>query len=247
MTNQGVFMHRKAVAVLLLAVFACGLLFAATEEVQERPKTLEEKFSYAFGVYLLVNYGEDAMSYLYSFQSQAFPDLDLYYGYLGMYEVSQGTSPYTVDELNGFLSDYYDGYEERMAARAAENLKIAEDFLKDNKTKAGVKTTSSGLQYKVIKQGSGAKASASDSVELDYELKLLSGEVIDSSYERGEHATFPLSAVIQGFKEGVMLMPMGSHYIFYIHPDLGYGEQSNGAMGPNSLLIFEVETYSIVK
>ena len=67
------------------------------------------------------------------------------------------------------------------------------------------------------------------------------------SYARGEHSTFPLSGVIEGFREGVMLMPMGSHYIFYIHPDLGYGDRATGSMDPNSLLIFNVETYSIVK
>ncbi|MBQ3830113.1 MAG: FKBP-type peptidyl-prolyl cis-trans isomerase [Spirochaetales bacterium] len=97
----------------------------------------------------------------------------------------------------------------------------------------------------MIKKGNGALAKATDSVELDYELKLLDGTVVDSSYARGEHSTFPMGSVIQGFKEGVMLMPMGSHYIFYIHPDLGYGDRQTGNMGPNSLLIFEVETYSI--
>ena len=241
-------MHKRAVAVLILVFITCGLLFAATDaDSDRRPETLAEKFSYAFGIYLLLNYEDNAMSYLYYYQSQLYPEIDDYFGYLGMYEFSEGTCPYSFDELNGFLDEYLNDYEQRMAAKAEENLKIAEDFLKDNKTKAGIKTTASGLQYKVIKQGSGAKASATDSVELDYELKLLSGEVIDSSYSRGEHSTFPLSSVIEGFKEGVMLMPMGSHYIFYIHPNLGYGAQAAGSMEPNSLLIFEVETYSIVK
>lgn len=241
-------MLRKAVAVLLVAVIAMGLLFAATDTDQgERPETLADKFSYAFGIYLLLNYEDSAMNALYYYQAQVYPEINDYFGYLGMYEFSMDACPYSLDELNGFLTDYLSDYEQRMAAQSAENLKIAEDFLKENKTKAGIKTTASGLQYKVIKQGTGAKATANDSVELDYELKLLSGEVIDSSYARGEHSTFPMSGVIEGFREGVMLMPMGSHYIFYIHPDLGYGAQATGGMGPNSLLIFEVETYSIVK
>ena len=241
-------MLRKAVAILLVAVIAMGLLFAATDTDQgERPETLADKFSYAFGIYLLLNYEDSAMNALYYYQAQVYPEINDYFGYLGMYEFSMDACPYSLDELNGFLTDYLEDYEQRMAAQSAENLKIAEDFLKENKNKAGIKTTASGLQYKVIKQGTGAKATANDSVELDYELKLLSGEVIDSSYARGEHSTFPMSGVIEGFREGVMLMPMGSHYIFYIHPDLGYGAQATGGMGPNSLLIFEVETYSIVK
>ena len=108
--------------------------------------------------------------------------------------------------------------------------------------------TASGLQYKVVKQGSGEKAvSASDKVELDYELKLMDGTVVDSSYMKGAHSTFALNRVIEGFREGVMIMPMGSHYIFYIHPDLGYGTNAPAKIGPEALLIFEVETYSIVK
>ena len=241
-------MLKKAVAILLVAIIAVGLVFADTDTDQgERPETLAEKFSYAFGIYLLLNYEDSAMNALYYYQSQVYPEINDYFGYLGMYEFSMDTCPYSLDELNDFLTDYLSDYEERMAAKSAENLKIAEDFLKENKTKAGVKTTASGLQYKIIKQGTGAKATADNSVELDYELKLLSGDVIDSSYARGEHSTFPMSGVIEGFREGVMLMPMGSHYIFYIHPDLGYGSQATGGMEPNSLLIFEVETYSIVK
>ncbi len=239
-------MFRKAVVLLLLAVFVSGALFAATgDELPSEPQTLAQKFSYALGVYLFVNYGESATNYFNIYQAGYYPELDYYYGYMGMYDCAQGATRYTVDELNGFLQSYPEEYAARMAVKAQENLKIAEDFLAKNKKEAGIKTTESGLQYKVIKQGTGKKASATDSVELDYELKLLNGEVIDSSYKRGEHSTFPMSGVIQGFKEGVMLMPMGSHYIFYIHPDLGYGAQATGSMEPNSLLIFEVETYSI--
>ena len=98
----------------------------------------------------------------------------------------------------------------------------------------------------MIKQGSGEKVTDKTAkVELDYELRLLDGTVVDSSYKRGKHSTLQLTQVIEGFREGVMLMPMGSHYIFYIHPDLGYGAKGSGNTEPNSLLIFEIETYSI--
>ena len=212
----------------------------------ENPSTLIEKFSYAIGVYVADVYGtEYATEYFSMFQAYYLPELDPYFGYLGIYDYMTGGLLYTIDELNQIMSDYYDDYDMRMAALADANLAEAEAFLKENAKKDGIFTTESGLQYQVIRQGDGAQAKETDSVELDYELTLMDGTVIDSSYVRGEHSTFPLSGVIAGFREGVMLMPMGSSYVFYIHPNLGYGDQATGSMEPNSLLIFKVETYSI--
>ena len=215
-------------------------------EELENPSTLIEKFSYAMGVYVADVYGtEYATEYYSMFQAYYLPELDPYFGYLGIYDYMTGRLLYTIDELNQIMSDYYDDYDMRMAALADENLAKAEAFLKENAEKDGIFTTESGLQYQVVRQGDGALAKETDSVELDYELTLMDGTVIDSSYARGEHSTFPLSSVIAGFREGVMLMPMGSSYVFYIHPNLGYGDQATGSMDPNSLLIFKVETYSI--
>ena len=212
----------------------------------ENPSTLIEKFSYAIGVYVADVYGtEYATEYFSMFQAYYLPELDPYFGYLGIYDYMTGGLLYTIDELNQIMSDYYDDYDMRMAALADANLAEAEAFLKENAKKEGIFTTESGLQYQVVRQGDGALAKETDSVELDYELTLMDGTIIDSSYARGEHSTFPLSGVIAGFREGVMLMPMGSSYVFYIHPNLGYGDQATGSMEPNSLLIFKVETYSI--
>lgn len=212
----------------------------------ENPSTLIDKFSYAMGVYVSDVYGtEYATDYFAMFQAYYLPELDPYYGYLGIYDYMSNGLIYTIDELNQIIEEYYNDYDMRMAALADENLAKAEAFLKENATKEGILTTESGLQYEILRQGDGAVAGEDDSVELDYELKLMDGTVIDSSYARGEHSTFPLSGVIAGFREGVMLMPMGSHYVFYIHPSLGYGDQATGSMDPNSLLIFNVETYSI--
>ena len=212
----------------------------------ENPSTLIEKFSYAIGVYVADVYGtEYATEYFSMFQAYYLPELDPYFGYLGIYDYMTGGLLYTIDELNQIMSDYYDDYDMRMAALADANLAEAEAFLKENAKKEGIFTTESGLQYQVIRQGDGAQAKETDSVELDYELTLMDGTIIDSSYARGEHSTVPLSGVIAGFREGVMLMPMGSSYVFYIHPNLGYGDQATGSMEPNSLLIFRVETYSI--
>ena len=217
----------------------------AREEL-ENPSTLIEKFSYAMGVYVADVYGtEYATEYYSMFQAYYLPELDPYFGYLGIYDYMTESLLYTIDELNQIMSDYYDDYDMRMAALADANLAEAEAFLKENAKKEGIFNTESGLQYQVIRQGDGAQAKETDSVELDYELTLMDGTVIDSSYARGEHSTFPLSGVIAGFREGVMLMPMGSSYVFYIHPNLGYGDQATGSMEPNSLLIFKVETYSI--
>ena len=242
-------MFKKTAALVLVVILSLGLVFAADNETKSAvPQTLAEKFSYAFGIYLLQSAGENAMYYFSVYQQSYYPELDSYYGYMGMSDFAQNKSLYSIDELNNIIVEYTDDYSARMAAKAQENLKVAETFLKENGSKAGIKKTASGLQYKVIKQGTGDRAKqATDKVELDYELKLLDGTVVDSSYKRGSHSTFQLTQVIEGFREGVMLMPMGSHYIFYIHPDLGYGAQASGKIEPNSLLIFEVETYSIVE
>lgn len=226
---------------------------SSAEETEEDielvlPSTLAERFSYAFGVYVADYYGPDYASYYFSmYQAQVYPELQPYFGSMGIYDYMTGSLRYSIEELNQMLNDYLTDYDVRMAAVADANLARAEAFLKENATKEGIYTTGSGLQYEIVRQGTGEFAASTDSVELDYELKLLDGTVIDSSYARGEHSTFPLSGVIEGFREGVMLMPMGSHYIFYIHPDLGYGDKATGSMDPNSLLIFNVETYSIVK
>ncbi|MDR0682240.1 MAG: FKBP-type peptidyl-prolyl cis-trans isomerase [Dysgonamonadaceae bacterium] len=125
-----------------------------------------------------------------------------------------------------------------------ENL----DFLEKNKAGEGVVVLPSGLQYKVVKEGTGAKPLATDVVKVDYHGTTVDGKVFDSSVERGTPAEFPLNGVIAGWTEGIQLMPVGSKYIFYIPYNLAYGEQGRGEnIGPFATLIFEVELYEIVK
>jgi len=131
--------------------------------------------------------------------------------------------------------------------KGAANLAAGKTFLEGNKKKAGVKTTASGLQYEVIKEGAGAKPKATDTVTVHYEGKLVSGKVFDSSIARGEPATFPLNGVIRGWTEGLQLMGVGAKYRFFIPSDLAYGQQGGGSIGPNEVLIFEVELISIGK
>jgi FKBP-type peptidyl-prolyl cis-trans isomerase len=132
--------------------------------------------------------------------------------------------------------------------KALENKAKGEKFLAENAKKSGVKVTASGLQYEVIKEGTGPKPAAENTVKVHYHGTTIDGEVFDSSVERGEPATFPLNGVIKGWTEGVQLMSVGSKYKFYIPAELAYGAKPAGPkIGANSTLIFEVELLEIVQ
>ena len=118
-------------------------------------------------------------------------------------------------------------------------------FLAKNKSKSGVKTTASGLQYEVEKEGTGPKPKATDTVKVDYTGTKIDGTKFDSSVDRGQPATFPLNQVVPGWTEGLQLMPVGSEYKFYIPAKLAYGERGPGPIGPNATLIFDVKLISI--
>ena len=120
-------------------------------------------------------------------------------------------------------------------------------FLAANKSKEGVVTLPSGLQYKILKEGSGPKPTSTDSVVCNYKGTLINGTEFDSSYKRGEPATFPVTGVIKGWTEALQLMPVGSKWQLFVPADLGYGPRGTpgGPIGPNATLIFEVELMSI--
>lgn len=126
-----------------------------------------------------------------------------------------------------------------------KNKTEGEAFLAKNKARAGVKTTASGLQYEVLKEGTGANPKPTDTVTVNYKGTLIDGTTFDSSYDRGQPATFVLNQVIPGWTEGVQLMKPGAKYKFYIPAHLAYGEQAPPQIGPNAPLIFEVELLSI--
>jgi len=127
----------------------------------------------------------------------------------------------------------------------ATNAAEGDKFLLENRTKEGVQITDSGLQYKVLEMGEGARPAATDKVTVHYRGTLLNGEEFDSSYARGEPVSFALNQVIPGWTEGVQLMPVGSKFMFYIPPNLAYGPSGGGPIGPNATLIFEVELMGI--
>jgi FKBP-type peptidyl-prolyl cis-trans isomerase FklB len=136
--------------------------------------------------------------------------------------------------------------EEKNAAMSKDNKSKGETFLAQNKSKEGVVTLPSGLQYKILKEGSGPKPSASDTVVCNYRGTLVDGKEFDSSYKRGQPATFPVSGVIKGWTEALQLMPVGSKWQLFIPSDLGYGDRGAGAdIQPGSTLVFEVELVSI--
>jgi FKBP-type peptidyl-prolyl cis-trans isomerase FkpA len=130
-------------------------------------------------------------------------------------------------------------------AAAEKNKTEGTAFLAKNKSKSGVKTTASGLQYEVEKEGTGPKPKATDTVKVNYLGTKIDGTKFDSSYDRGQPATFPLNGVIKGWSEGLQLMPVGSKYKLYVPADLAYGENAPGPIGPNATLIFEVELVGI--
>ena len=149
----------------------------------------------------------------------------------------------TEDEANLLIQDYFLELSEKKSQEATAE---GSSFLIENAKKEGVITTSSGLQYEIITNGTGATPSESDKVTVHYHGTLLDGTVFDSSVDRGQPATFPVNGVIPGWVEALQLMNVGSKYKLYIPSDLAYGERgAGGAIGPSATLIFEVELLSI--
>ncbi len=154
-------------------------------------------------------------------------------------------------EVQQVLQHFFDELEERQQAEAAERGRNAkaegEAFLAENKKRAGVVTTASGLQYEVVKQGTGRQPKASDTVRCHYEGTLIDGTVFDSSYRRGKPADFGLRQVISGWTEGVQLMKEGAVYKFYLPYNLAYGERGAGAdIPPFAALVFTVELIKVL-
>ncbi|WP_085536814.1 FKBP-type peptidyl-prolyl cis-trans isomerase [Massilibacteroides vaginae] len=148
-------------------------------------------------------------------------------------------------DAQAYLQTYF---VEASAKEAAKTKEEGVAFLEENKTKDGVITTPSGLQYKVEVEGTGAKPTAEDRVKVHYTGTLLDGTKFDSSLERGEPAEFGVTQVIAGWTEGLQIMPVGSKYTFWIPSDLAYGERgAGGDIKPNSTLKFEVELLEILK
>ncbi|MDY0287402.1 MAG: FKBP-type peptidyl-prolyl cis-trans isomerase N-terminal domain-containing protein [Sphaerochaeta sp.] len=204
-----------------------------------RPVSLDERFSYTYG-YMLYS----------TLKQQGFDNLDSDFFAKGAIDAQQGSGFFSQDEMSKVLSEVQSKMLEiaqiEQNALASENLERAESFLALNKDQKGVKVTDSGLQYKVLTEGQGAKPTGEQMVELDYQIVLLNGRVVDSSYERGHSSRFQLKAIgVPGFVEGVKLMSEGSKYQFWIHPKLGYGKEGTQNIDPNTLLVVQVELKAV--
>ncbi len=150
------------------------------------------------------------------------------------------------DKIMGLIREKQKELTKKFQADTVENLKKGQEFLKANSTKEGVKTTGSGLQYKIVKEGNGDSPTAADKVRVHYEGKLIDGKIFDSSYKRGKPAEFPLNGVIRGWTEGLQLMKPGAEYQFFIPANLAYGKQMKSGIPPNSVLIFKVELLKVL-
>ncbi|MBR6441499.1 MAG: FKBP-type peptidyl-prolyl cis-trans isomerase [Bacteroidales bacterium] len=170
----------------------------------------------------------------------------------GIADVLQGLQPkMSHEEVHEVLEYYFAELEERQQAEAAERGKAAksegEAFLKENAKRPKVNVTASGLQYEIVKEGSGRQPKATDTVRCHYEGTLIDGTVFDSSYHRGMPADFGLNQVISGWTEGVQLMKEGSIFKFYLPYNLAYGEHGAGAdIPPYAALIFTVELIKVL-
>ncbi|HEY2109017.1 MAG TPA: FKBP-type peptidyl-prolyl cis-trans isomerase [Candidatus Acidoferrales bacterium] len=201
--------------------------------------TNKDKVSYAIGINIGKSMKKDGV------------DVDPSILLRGLKDGIAGTKPLLTDQeaqaaIVSLQADMKKKAEEARAQAGTANKTAGDTFLASNKSKPGIVTTADGLQYKVISQGTGPKPTAADTVTVQYKGTLLDGKEFDSSYKRGQPATFPVGQIIKGWTEALQLMPVGSKYELFIPSDLAYGDRGAGPdIGPNSTLIFEVELLSI--
>ena len=233
--------EKGARMILRLIAAALFLLMAGAAGAQDAPtlKDQKEKISYIIGMDIGTNFKRQSI------------DIDPDILGRGIRDGLSGAKPLLSEQeakevLAVFEKVMVAKQEEVRKALGEKNKKEGEAFLAENKVKQGVTTTPSGLQYKVIKPGTGKKPKASDTVTVNYRGTLIGGTEFDSSYRRGKPATFPVNGVIPGWTEALQLMEEGAKMELVIPSRLAYGEQGAGqAIGPNATLVFEVELISI--
>jgi len=237
-------MKIKILLLVIVAVAGVYLWLSAADnesEPQEELTNNAQKLSYAYGMSIVTQL------------KQISNEIDFELVYRGMRDSVEGKKTLlSKEESNAVLDEFAKKREseakKKMSEVAQKNMAEGEAFLKENKGKKDVITTKSGLQYMVIKKGTGAKPNATSTVKVHYKGTLLNGKTFDSSYDRNQPAVFPVNGVIKGWIEGLQLMNVGSTFKFFIPSELAYGERGAGRdIGPNAVLIFEVELLSIEK
>jgi FKBP-type peptidyl-prolyl cis-trans isomerase FklB len=205
--------------------------------------TRKDKFSYALGVNVGMKLSADLKRQSVEYDPKLLEE--------GLRDAISGSKTRLTEQemqsaLNEMRTEVIKAMQEKAAKEAAANKSEGDAFLAANKAKEGVVALPSGLQYKILKEGTGPKPTATDTVVCNYRGTLINGTEFDSSYKRGEPATFPVSGVIKGWTEALQLMPVGSKWQLFIPSNLAYGERGAGAeIGPDATLIFEVELESI--
>lgn len=242
----------KRTSLFLIAILIASTTFASPAKKKKNKKKEEtpalvlnaaiDSACYSIGV----SYGAGLRQNMATFPGGE-ANLDaLVEGFLKAFQQDTAGLFMNPEEAQAYIQSYITDIQEKEAVAA---IVAGEAFLAENKTKEGVITTGSGLQYRVIQQGEGTeKPTTEDQVKVHYTGRLLDGTVFDSSVERGEPATFGVTQVIKGWTEALQLMTPGAKYIVWIPSELGYGAQGAGQMiKPNSVLEFEVELLEIVK
>ena len=220
----------------------CLCMFTTTgfAKTVTNSSSLNEQVGYSFG-YLMGRSNAESVK-----------DLDLDAFILGLKTAAQGgKSALTDEEMARVLTQHKKQSDAKqlieLKKKADANAKIGAEFLAANAKKQGIQTTQSGLQYQILKQGTGQSPKANSIVKVNYEGRLIDGTVFDSSIARNQAAEFQVSQVIQGWTEGLQLMKEGAEYRFFIPAQLGYGQIGSGdVIEPNSTLIFDIELIEIL-
>ena len=226
----------------LKLIVVLGILFLVSQVSAEENlvlKNQKDKVSYIIGMEMGKNFKQQSI------------DIDPDILTRGIKDVFSGGKPLLTEEevqemMVTFQKEMMAKQEELAKKLGEKNKKEGEAFLAENKKKEGVKTLPSGLQYKVVKAGTGKKPKLTDTVTTHYRGTLIDGTEFDSSYRRGQPVSFPVAGVIPGWTEALQLMEEGAKWQLFIPPNLAYGERGGGRdIGPNATLIFEIELISI--
>ncbi|WP_100639172.1 FKBP-type peptidyl-prolyl cis-trans isomerase [Marinobacter salexigens] len=231
---------KKTLLALAITGMVAGCSTPPETPMDPNLDSTDQKVSYGMGLVLGERMGND----LPNLQMDQFLQ-GIQHGHAGDEEAKRMSR----EEIQQALMEYQQSLQEEQSKQieelAQKNLDAGEAFLEENAERAGVVMTDSGLQYEVLEEGTGAQPGATDMVQVHYTGELLSGEVFDSSRERGAPVTFGLNQVIPGWTEGLQLMSEGARYKLYIPSDLAYGPGGNRSIGPNETLVFDVELLAI--
>ncbi len=219
---------------IIALIFSLTLNMSAQKVKNIKMKTKNDSLSYAFGISIADNLSTQKIE---SINPQAIGR--------AFQDFNNKEAKISVDDANKLIQKHF---EDQEAQKYKPTVEEGKKFLAENAKKKDVKTLESGLQYKVVKEGTGETATASDKVKVHYEGTLIDGTKFDSSYDRGEPAEFGVTQVIKGWTEALQLMKEGSVWMLYIPSDLAYGSRQAGEhIKPFSTLVFKVELLSIVK